>query len=406
MRILIVGGGVAGLSMARALRLRGLESEIVERDPAWRIAGAGVYIPGNGMAALDRLGLGDAVRARGAVVERRRLYDERGRTFIDFDEAGFWRPVALPVALHRGDLHDILADGVEGVAIRFRTTVSALDDRGDAVVATFSDGTQRQYDLVVAADGIHSSIRETVVGGPRATPAGQVGWRWVVEGHPEISGWNGWLSKDRGFLALAIGGGRVYCYADVRQREPTDPTGGDPSRLAGLLEAFGEPVPGLLADMPPAADVWFSPIEEVPPTWSKGRVVLVGDAAHASSPNMAEGASLALEDALVLAEELAAAASIDAAVAAFRARRDGARDLGPADDPPTRSAPLPPAHHPARHDARRRPADLPGPLPPAPVASLRRRGAATATAGRSRSPRGCGRSRARCPRRRPCRPSS
>ncbi len=321
MRILIVGGGVAGLSMARALRLRGLESEIVERDPAWRIAGAGVYIPGNGMAALDRLGLGDAVRARGAVVERRRLYDERGRTFIDFDEAGFWRPVALPVALHRGDLHDVLADGVEGVAIRFRTTVSALDDRGDAVVATFSDGTQRQYDLVVAADGIHSSIRETVVGGPRATPAGQVGWRWVVEGHPEISGWNGWLSKDRGFLALAIGGGRVYCYADVRQREPTDPTGGDPSRLAALLAAFGEPVPGLLADMPPAADVWFSPIEEVPPTWSKGRVVLVGDAAHASSPNMAEGASLALEDALVLAEELSSAASVDAAVSAFQDRR-------------------------------------------------------------------------------------
>ena len=79
MRILVVGGGVAGLSMARALHLRGLDSEIVERDPAWRIAGAGVYIPGNGMAALDRLGLGDAVRARGAVVERRRLYDERGR---------------------------------------------------------------------------------------------------------------------------------------------------------------------------------------------------------------------------------------------------------------------------------------------------------------------------------------
>ncbi len=321
MRILVVGGGVAGLSMARALHLRGLDSEIVERDPAWRIAGAGVYIPGNGMAALDRLGLGDAVRARGAIVERRRLYDERGRSFIDFDEAGFWRSVALPVALHRVDLHDILADGVEGVPIRFRTTVAELDDRGNAVTATFSDGTRRQYDLVVAADGIHSSIRESVVGGPRATPAGQVGWRWILDGHPEIAGWNGWLSKDRGFLALAIGGGRVYCYADVRQREATDPTGGDPARLAAMLAEFGDPVRGLLAQMPPASEVWFSPIEEAAPTWSKGRVVLVGDAAHASSPNMAEGASLALEDALVLAEELTAAPTIDAAVAAFRDRR-------------------------------------------------------------------------------------
>ena len=321
MRILVVGGGVAGLSMARALHLRGLDSEIVERDPSWRIAGAGVYIPGNGMAALDRLGLGEAVRARGAVVERRRLYDERGRSFIDFDEAGFWRPVALPVALHRVDLHEILADGVEGVPIRFRTTVADLDDTGDAVTATFSDGTRRPYDLVVAADGIHSSIRESVVGGSRATPAGQVGWRWILDGHPEIAGWNGWLSRDRGFLALAIGAGRVYCYADVRQREATDPTGGDPSRLAAILGEFGDPVRGLLAQMPPASEVWFSPIEEAAPTWSKGRVVLVGDAAHASSPNMAEGASLALEDALVLAEELTTASTVDAAVAAFRDRR-------------------------------------------------------------------------------------
>lgn len=321
MRILIVGGGVAGLSMARALHLRGLDSQIVERDPAWRIAGAGVYIPGNGMAALDRLGLGDAVRARGAVVEHRRLYDQRGRPFIDFDEAGFWRPVALPVALHRRDLHDILADGIEGLPIRFRTTVSGVEDRGDEVHATFSDGTQDRYDLVIAADGIHSSIRENVVGGRPATPAGQVGWRWVLEGHPEISGWNGWLSKDRGFLALAIGGGRIYCYADVRQHEPSDPTGGDPSRLAAMLAEFGDPVRGLLAEMPPASEVWFSQIEEVVPTWSKGRIVLVGDAAHASSPNMAEGASLAMEDALVLAEELSSAASIDAAVSAFRARR-------------------------------------------------------------------------------------
>ena len=143
----------------------------------------------------------------------------------------------------------------------------------------------------------------------------------MLDGHPEIAGWNGWLARDRAFLALAIGGGRVYCYADVRSNDAVDPTGGDPSRLAALLGPFTDPVPALLAEMPPASEVWFSPIEEVPPTWSKGRVQLVGDAAHASSPNMAEGASLALEDALVLAELLSTATSVEAALSAFRERR-------------------------------------------------------------------------------------
>jgi 2-polyprenyl-6-methoxyphenol hydroxylase-like FAD-dependent oxidoreductase len=108
----------------------------------------------------------------------------------------------------------------------------------------------------------------------------------------------------------------------VRAEDPRDPTDGDPSRLLPMFAGFVDPVPALLAEMPPASDVWFSPIEEVPPTWSTGRVVLVGDAAHASSPNMAEGASLALEDALVLAELLATAeGGIEAALTAFAARR-------------------------------------------------------------------------------------
>ena len=280
MRILIVGGGIAGLATARALRLRGLDGEIVERDETWNIAGAGVYIPGNGMAALDRLGLGDAVRAHGAVVERRRLYDEQGRPFIDFDEAGFWRDVGAPVALHRRELHDVLAEGASGIPIRFGTTIRSLDDRGDVDIG-FSDGTSGQYDLVIGADGIHSWMRTTVVGGPRAIPAGQVGWRYVLDGHPEIAGWNGWLARDRAFLALAIGGGRIYCYADVRSNDAVDPTGGDPSRLAALLGPFTDPVPALLAEMPPASEVWFSPIKRCRP---RGRRAVSSSSAMRRTP--------------------------------------------------------------------------------------------------------------------------
>ena len=320
MRILIVGGGIAGLATARAMARHWLDAEIVERDPEPRIAGAGVYVPGNGVAALGRLGLADAVLGCGAIVERRRLFDERGRSFIDFDEAGLWRGVAPPIALHRRELHEIVAGGAAGTPIRFGTTVTALAQGAEGVDATFSDGTSGRYDVVVGADGIHSWVRQAVVGGPPARLAGQVGWRWVVDGHAEINGWNGWLGPERAFLALAIGGGRVYCYADVRSADATDPTAGNPSRLASMFAGFIDPVPALIAEIPPA-EVWFAPIEEVTPTWSRSRVVLVGDAAHASSPNMAEGASLAMEDALLLADALASERDVPRAVDAFDARR-------------------------------------------------------------------------------------
>ena len=138
MRILIVGGGIAGLAMARALRRRDMDGEIIERDEAWSIAGAGMYIPGNGMAALDRLGLGDEVRAHGAVVERRRLCDERGRPFIDFDEAGYWRDIGAGRAPSPRAARHPRRGRVE-IPIRFGTTIRSLDDRGDVVDVGFSE---------------------------------------------------------------------------------------------------------------------------------------------------------------------------------------------------------------------------------------------------------------------------
>jgi 2-polyprenyl-6-methoxyphenol hydroxylase-like FAD-dependent oxidoreductase len=322
MRILIVGGGIAGLAMARALARVDLESEIVERTPGWQIAGAGVYLPGNGMAALARLGLAEQVSAVGDVIERRRLLDERGRMLIYFDEAGFWRSVGPPTGLHRRDLHRILAEGAAGTPIRLGISVASLAPANGAVQVGFDDGSAGTYDLVVGADGVHSSIRQLALGGPAAQLAGQVGWRFVIEGHPEIRGWNGWIGPDRGFLALGIGGGRVYCFGDVRSKDGRDPTNGDVAGFLRLFDGFAEPVPALLSALTPASELWFAPIEEVtPPTWSKDRVVLIGDAAHASSPNMAEGASMAMEDAVILADLLASGPDVLAALDAFVERR-------------------------------------------------------------------------------------
>ncbi len=321
MRILIVGGGVAGLSLARALRLRGLDSEIVERTAAWAVGGAGVYILANGVRALRRLGLDEEVRARSSVIKRQRVFDQRGRTLIDVDVPRFWGGLDDCVALLRRDFHEVLLAGVPDVPICMSTTVRSIRDDGAAVRVTFGDESTQSYDLVVGADGVHSVVRESVFG-VRAGLVGQVGWRFVVDGPPEIAGWNAWLGRRTTFLALAVGGGRTYCYGDVLSSDGSDPTGGDRSKFAAMFEHFAAPVPDLVRAMAAPGSPWFSPIEEVaPPRFAKGRVVLVGDAAHASSPNMAEGGSMAMEDALVLAEILAAGGPVEEHLRAFEQRR-------------------------------------------------------------------------------------
>ena len=322
MRVLIVGAGIAGLAAARALRQAGIDCEIVERSTTWDVAGAGIYLPGNGMAALGRLGLAGLVGASGQPVARRRVFDEHGRSLIDFDEAGLWADVAAPIALPRRDLHRILVEGAAGVPIRRGVTITAIDDSPEAVHVRFEDGTSVEVDLVVGADGIHSTIRQTTLGGSSARLAGQVGWRFVVDGHPGIDGWNGWLGRDRGLLAIGIGRDRVYCVGDIRSTDGTDPCGADIDAFKALFAGYPSPVPELLAGLKAPADLWFSPFEEVaPPTWTAGRIVLIGDAAHASAPNMAEGASLAMEDALVLAECLSTGDAVAASLAAFVQRR-------------------------------------------------------------------------------------
>jgi 2-polyprenyl-6-methoxyphenol hydroxylase-like FAD-dependent oxidoreductase len=130
------------------------------------------------------------------------------------------------------------------------------------------------------------------------------------------------LARARAVLAVPNGEARLYCYADVNSPDRRDPTGGVADRLVRLFEEFHEPVRGILRQFSAAAPVYFSPIEEVAlRSWVNGRVVLIGDAAHATSPNMAQGAAMAMEDALVLAEVLASGEPVAACLAAFEARR-------------------------------------------------------------------------------------
>jgi 2-polyprenyl-6-methoxyphenol hydroxylase-like FAD-dependent oxidoreductase len=313
-RVLIVGAGIAGLALARAVRQRDITVEIVERATKWDPTGTGLYLPGNGVRGLGELGVGPAVATLANPIGRQRFLDHHGRRLADIDVARFWDGVGRCLAINRAALHEVLREANAETPIRLGTAVTEVED-GASPRVSFSDGSTGSYDLVVGADGAHSTIRSLALGGPPVRYVGQASWRFIADGFPDIADWTVMLGRRRAFLAVALGQGLVYCYADVNTGDPDGARGKD---WRNSFTDFAEPVPHLLEQ---GEHAYFSPIEEVvPPAWTAHRVVLVGDAAHASSPNMAQGAALAVEDALVLAEMLGTE-PVDQALSAYEQRR-------------------------------------------------------------------------------------
>ena len=208
--------------------------------------------------------------------------------------------------------------------IRLGQAVDRVTQRDGIVSVECSDGTSGDYDLVVAADGINSTVRRlTSQPAPVPRPVGQVGWRFVAARPPEVTTWSVMLGRRTAFLTLPISDDRVCCYCDVvSARDPDSAERAPAERLTQLYSEFANPATALLDNLDDAADIHVSVIEEVAlDCWVRDHIVLIGDAAHATSPNMAQGAAMALEDTLVLARCLRDNRAIPDALAAFEARR-------------------------------------------------------------------------------------
>ena len=313
--VLVVGAGIAGLAAARTLHRWGATVEIAERAPAAGVLGTGIYLPGNAVRALDALGLAEQVSARAVKIRRQRIADHRGRFLFDFEVDEVWRGVGPSLALHRADLHEILLAGAKTVPIRWSCSPVSITDTDDDVRVDFTDGSSGRYDLVVGADGVHSTVRRLLFGETAsARPVGQYARRFLAAWPDAAPEWSLMAGRGTVFLTIPIGDGKVYCYTDCEPGAARLP-------LHELFADYGEPVPTLIGASG-AAHVHGGPVEEVTlPCWSRGPVLLIGDAAHATSPNMAEGAAMALEDAIVLADTLAGERTITAALRAYEERR-------------------------------------------------------------------------------------
>ena len=323
-RILIVGGGIGGLAAAAALQRQGFASELVERSPEWRASGTGLGVLANGMRALRALGLDDTVARAGVVMRRWRYCDAGGEVLCQTDLAALWGGVGPCIGIERGWLLEALLAGAAGVPARLGIAVTGLTPAADRVSVDFNDGSRADYDLVIGADDMHSTVRALALGGPRPRYAGQVVWRGVIP--TTLSGVDGMqlVMGDGRFVGLLpVGGGRTYGFAGLDAPEPLDePLAGRLGRVRQRFACLGGPVPDFLAALGCDDQLRYDPIEWVDADrWHTGRVLLIGDAAHAGPPHMGQGGCMALEDALVLAEVLRAADTVEDALDAFVARR-------------------------------------------------------------------------------------
>ncbi|WP_280394153.1 FAD-dependent monooxygenase [Nocardia brasiliensis] len=313
--VLVVGAGVAGTAAATALNRRGFSVEIVERRTQ-SPAGAGLFLPGNAVRALTELGLGAVLDADATPIRTQRLLDHRGRILAEIDMADLWQGVGQPVGITHDRLRSALVDDL-GLTIQTGVTVGALTESASGVEVSFSDGSSRHYDVVVGADGVHSELRRLVNPDAGVRYAGQICWRFVTADTAGIDSWTVWLGRGTTFLAVPVGKDRLYCYADLSTPDPAAAR----AQLAEHFSPADHRVRDLLA-APEAAAAYISVIEEVTdPTWRTQRVVLIGDAAHASSPNMAQGVAMSVEDALVLAESLCGSGEIEQRLERYRQRR-------------------------------------------------------------------------------------
>lgn len=302
-RVLIAGGGVAGLALRRALHARGVEALTIEQRVTHLDSGLAINLPGNAIEALGKLGLGEALHELGMPIRRREYRTERDRLLFSVDEDGFWGESARPRAMRRSDLLSLLyCEERSGGELKI-AKIDFAREHQDRVEVGLTDGSILTSALLVGADGVHSIVRRSVTADetPGASLLAAASWRFMAP-NPGVDCWTVWLGRRGMILLMPVDGGEVYGWAAAADLKAPQ----DAGALADLFQDFPSAVRSVLDYViGNPRSIHHSPLEEVRlRRWGGNRIILMGDAAHATAPVWAQGAALALEDALVLADLL------------------------------------------------------------------------------------------------------
>lgn len=322
--ISILGGGIAGLSTAIALQRLGLSITVFEASPTLEPIGAGLVLASNAMKGLDRLGIAESVIEAGTAIKSVIIKDHKGKSIMIQNTENVGASYGWDnYAVHRADLHQILERSFSGEIQTDKRAVSATQHQ-KGVRVVFEDGTEQLTDFLIVADGIHSGIRQSLI--PGATPryAGYTCWRAVIEdtGLNLKEAYETWGSKGRfGFVPLT--NKRLYWFACVNAPEESKTLQAfTPDDLYKRFRDFHSPIPEIIRATHNRDLIW-NDIADVRPLdhFAFGNIVLIGDAAHATTPNLGQGACMAIEDAVILSIEMGKNKDYQKAFQNFELRR-------------------------------------------------------------------------------------
>lgn len=326
--ILIIGGGIAGLVAAIRLRQLGLNVVVIEKAPTWTIAGAGMHLHSNALRALRVVGVVDQIIESGVVQDGYIYTDLRDLHEVQVSFHRFsGEDIPAFASIGRQTFHEILLDRAEGLEmdIRLGTTFATLSQTDESVIALFSNGNQEEFDLVIGCDGINSKTREVIFGRNEPVFTGQGIWRAIVDRHPNsrlpkiMYGGHGRMV---GFMP--IDERRVYLFAGMPDPDrPRYPPNQFHHIIKERFHDFGGLAPYYLSQIIDPQQVIYTAIEMVvqKSPWYRGRIFLIGDAVHASAPYLAQGAAMAIEDAIVLTELISGQLRIEELQRQFMGRR-------------------------------------------------------------------------------------
>lgn len=326
---LVVGGGVGGMATAICLARRGVRVELIDLDPDWRVYGAGITITGPTLRAYKRLEMVQDIAARGAITSGSRMFRFDGVHLRDMDEPALEEGLPATGGIMRPVLHAIMQERVRAlnISVKLGLTVSTLKNRfGGGCDVTFSDGARGRYDLVVGADSVLSGVRALSFGHMRAPePTGQGCWRISTRRPPDLERGEFYFGHRFPAGITRCGEDAVYLWM-LTPHEQRDRHLDDEELFQNMkrnLAEFGGNVGWIRDNM--SRDDWinYRPLAAriQPRPWSDGRIVLLGDAVHATTPHLASGAGMAVESAIVLAEELAKARNAEQGLRAYEERR-------------------------------------------------------------------------------------
>ena len=324
--ILVIGGGIGGLTAAIALRAKGFDVTVIERDPDWSVYGVGIIQQSNVIRAMSQLGLIDEYVASGVGFDAVEIFTPTGVKVARVPTPRLVDGYPANMGIGRPALHKILGDRTiaSGARVLLGVTATELNDDGAGVDVTLSNGEQARFDLVVGADGVYSQTRAMLfpeLAGPQFT--GQAVWRYNLPRPADLDALQAY-NGPTGVGLVPISETLMYIY--VTTPEPDNPRYPREGLAAVMRSKMAECAPCIRALSEQVTDddgVVYRPLEGmlVEGDWHRGRIALLGDAVHATTPHLGQGAGMAIEDSLVLAEELARHDEVETALTAYRNRR-------------------------------------------------------------------------------------